>query len=198
VNALGGLFLAVCFILGMLVPAGGVVGGVWLAILGEWSSVGVGLVSALAGASVISLGLMPGLAFAAGAGSERPRVAVASGLLAGVWATAAITAWCTLVVTVLLSKADSAAIFPHVILAYSAAAAPIAVLSEKEEHRGNQYASIITLFLLAGILVGVLVAGFGNKRWPSVAIPVAVCAGVGYAVAGVFAWRIDRSRRRFL
>jgi hypothetical protein len=55
--------LAIPFIL--LNFLGGIVSGVWLAILGRWSDIGYGTVLFLSSSLLLGLAMMPGLIFAA-------------------------------------------------------------------------------------------------------------------------------------
>lgn len=61
----------------------GPVGGVWLAVRGDWGSIGYAAISLVAGHFVIGLALLPAVALAAPAahvGERKPRLGVALGL----------------------------------------------------------------------------------------------------------------------
>jgi hypothetical protein len=63
-KALVGLISALSIPLMLLNMLGGIVSGIWLAILGEWGAVGAGVLGLFVSTSLLGFALMPGLLFA--------------------------------------------------------------------------------------------------------------------------------------
>src|SRR3546814_1412099 len=63
-KALENLMGAFSVVLVLLNALGGVVAGIWLAILGEWGSIGYGLMFGIGGAMLISFAMLPGMLLA--------------------------------------------------------------------------------------------------------------------------------------
>ncbi len=88
-GALTGFFL-------VLNSLGGIVSGIWLAILGEWGAIGIGLVLVFVSTGVLGVALLPatGLAVAAYAARRSRAGLLFLGLLSNLYIAALITVWC--------------------------------------------------------------------------------------------------------
>ena len=107
---------------------GGIVGGIWLAFLGKWGLLGLGIVSMFISSFGISLALAPGLLFVAPAGValDRGRYII-GGLcltLANVWTDVVMTAWSVGCFYVVLGYYDRGSIWPYLLWAYGMATGP--------------------------------------------------------------------------
>lgn len=63
-KALENLMGAFSVVLLLLNALGGIVAGIWLAILGEWGSIGYGLMFVIGGGLLISFAMLPGMLLA--------------------------------------------------------------------------------------------------------------------------------------
>ena len=63
-SKLENLFLAAAVPLSLVNIFGGIVSGIWLAILGEWGVIGTGVLAMLISGMALGIAMMPGLIFA--------------------------------------------------------------------------------------------------------------------------------------
>ena len=90
---------------------GWVVAGVWLAIVGQWGSIGYGLLSMVLSHFVLGFALMPIVILAIP--MQHPRIGTSSimqcalALLAGFYRLLLMTVWCGAVLYFFLERADS-------------------------------------------------------------------------------------------
>src|SRR3546814_3081556 len=97
-KALENLMGAFSVVLVLLNALGGVVAGIWLAILGEWGSIGYGLMFGIGGAMLISFAMLPGMLLA-GPAVMMDKKGIKSGFylfgfLSAVYTFGVLTAWC--------------------------------------------------------------------------------------------------------
>jgi hypothetical protein len=159
-EALARLFSALSIPLVLINMLGGVVSGIWLAILGEWGSIGYGLLFLFVGAFTIGLALLPGLVLAGPAAYFHEK-GVKSGFyffafLSSLYTIAVITVWCCIVLWFFTGRADSSSIIPILIWSYGAATGPLSYLAQKDLQSGNPYAAISTFFAQIAFLVAVV------------------------------------------
>jgi hypothetical protein len=148
-------------ILGLMVPImllnflGGVIGGIWLFITGDWSTFFAGLAYGLLGVFVLSILLMPGLALAYPmtklAEGGREKLALLAGLPSLVWTYAVLTISCVWVFSWIMSQADDNPV-PYLLWAYSTATAPWVFMAQKDAQAGNEYAGQTTFFAQLGMI----------------------------------------------
>ena len=111
--------------LGILNMFGGIISGVWLAILGEWGLIGYGILALLLSGMGLGLAMAPGFILAA------PAVAMIAkgnrvggylfGLLSTIYTVGILTAWCILVLVYYTKHADSNSIIPLLVWSYGVA-----------------------------------------------------------------------------
>lgn len=108
---------------------GGIVGGIWLIILGDWSLIGLGVASMFVSSFGLALVLMPSMLFA-GPGAlalDRRKYVIGSLclLLANVWTLAVMTVWCVGCFHLVLgSYYHGGSIWPFLLWAYGMATGP--------------------------------------------------------------------------
>lgn len=135
----------------------GIVGGIWLAFLGEWDLVLIGVGLAFAGAMAVSLLLLPSMIFLAPiAASERaasnklivlPLAVLSVGytyMVMGIWALAIF--W------YFSHNSKSAALFPMLLWSYSCATGAWSYLAQKDLQAGNDQAAMSSFFNQIGCL----------------------------------------------
>ncbi len=144
----------------------GIVGGVWLLLLGKWQLVALGLASTIGGTFIISLLLLPGtlimLPFMRDAPDAQPRSAlfvVAAGLIGLGYTYCVMGAWAIMAFKVMTSDAGSAAKIPALLWSYAASTAIWNHMAQRELQAGNEYTPISAFFHQIGC-VALLVYGF--------------------------------------
>jgi len=165
---------------------GGIIGGIWLMILGEWGAVGIALAVALFGAFFCGFLSMPGLLFSA------PGVALyqKKGILRLIsypllflgllWTFMVMSIWALGIFHIFLDKSDSTTLVPMMLVAFGAATGPWSYMAQQEARGGNEYSSLtamclslasaVTLFFLAftemnafkvlGIFLSIMIIAF--------------------------------------
>lgn len=122
--------------LAILNALGGIVAGIWLAILGEWSAILLGLGILFLGAFVVSLLLAPGIALAgAGAGAidrGNRRFGWLLILLASPWTYLVIIAWEVVIFQFFGNRATPTNMIPMWLWSYAAATGVWSYLANKE------------------------------------------------------------------
>ena len=146
---------------------GGIVSGIWLAILGEWGLIGYGILVLLIAGKGLGLVMALGLIFAGPAavmrGNGNKIGGYFFGLLSTIYTVGVLTGWCILVLIYFTSHAGPSSIIPVLIWSYGIATGPIARIAQIERRSGNEYAMITAFFIevaymltvLAVVLVGV-------------------------------------------
>jgi len=113
----------------------GVLGGaLWLAVLGKWSVLGIGLLSMFFSSSVVGFALMPGFLINAAAapffGKRLWFLGFPFLLVGSIYSDAIVGAWCFGVVTFFVMKAGVGATFPALLWAYGVAITPLSYLTQ--------------------------------------------------------------------
>ena len=154
---------AIAVPLGLLNMLGGLIAGIWLAILGNWSVIGYGLLALFISSFILGLAMLPGLLFAAPAlalHQTRHKIGFYFfSFLGASYTMAVLTAWCMAVLFLLVRQAESNSIIPILLWSYGIATGPIAWMARKEMQSGSgEYSMISTLFSqVAYVLVAAVV-----------------------------------------
>jgi len=166
-NAILGLMTAVAVPLGLFNAFGGIVAGIWLAILGEWGAIGWGFAAMIFSTFGISLALMPGIAFAAPAAyfGERDNTVPMYFfiLLSSLYTVAVIAAWSGFVLYFFANRADSSSLIPLLLWSYGVATGPFSYMASKEQQGGGGegFGSMAaTFFAQVGYIVMILMVLF--------------------------------------
>ncbi|MGY0561187.1 hypothetical protein ACW7G2_10780 [Luteimonas sp. A277] len=200
-KALGKLFDGLTVVLMLLNMLGGIVAGIWLAILGEWGTIFRGLAALILGGFVISLAMMPSLLLAAPAAALQSKGSRAGfyffGLLSMVYTYAVLIAWCILVMLYFANRADGDSVIPTMLWAYGAATGPIAYLAQKDLQSGNEYAAISTFFAQVAFVVSVFVAFILRPGLLGVVLVFSTIMLVGLVLQAVIAHSVDKAQRSY-
>lgn len=191
--------------------AGGIAGGIWLIVEGEWqvllACVAYGVLSPIA----LGLAVMPGLVFAVPSGAllERGHVVLGAilGLPAIIWTQLIMAGSCLLVVWWVSGQWHVGAPWPYLLCAYAAATAPWTYLAQKEIQSGNDAASMPVFFIqlaTVSMLVGTALKG-GQMDWLALATWCAPLVMIGLLLqwfevfaSGLAARRSDAAARAYL
>ena len=157
------LIVALMVPLMLLNVFGGIVSGIWLAILGQWWAIGIGLVAIFVHALVVpvmgagvTLMMLTTAATAArgGVALASPFILVTQLLIYGI-----VAAWSIAAFHIFMSKADYQTHLPLLIWSYGVAVGPWAALTARDRQSGSGGASTIASFFLqiAYVVTGLVV-----------------------------------------
>lgn len=187
------------FLLMLLNTFGGIASGIWLALLGEWWAVGVGLL-ALFSPPLLGLVLAPGLVLLAPANmllnKQRPFFAFPLLLLGYAYTCAVISAWCIFIFAIFMTRADADTFWPLLIWSYGVAMGPWQYMAQKDEQSGAGDASAMTTFFaqVAYIIMAVVLV-FGGATLIELAVVFGVIMLLGMLIQtgiGLALWREQR------
>jgi hypothetical protein len=140
--------LAIPFVL--LNMLGGIVSGIWLAVLGQWWAIGYGIAAIFFSSFAIGLAMMPGLIFAAPAAmlAQKGKLILAFPLmlLSQFYTYVVIIAWCIFVFNSFVSNSTLSSFWPLLIWSYGVALSPLTYMSQREQQAGNGEGSVMTTF----------------------------------------------------
>ena len=165
-KAIIGLFTLLAIPLTMLNLFGGVVSGVWLAVLGDWGSIGYGLLAMIASSFVLAIAMMPSLLFAGPAiYFARKGVDILFfffSFLGSLYIVALITVWSGGVLWFFAERATADSVIPILIWSFGVALAPWQWMAQKEMQAGEGQGSAVTVFFAqVAYLFAILMAIFG-------------------------------------
>lgn len=166
--------------------SGGVVSAIWLALIGQWWALGVGLASLFVSHFLVSILLMPSLLSAAPAAalSERGKHGAAS-VLAGVSSlfTAALIAVRGIAVLYLLaSRATAGSVILLLIWSYGVARGPWSFLASKDQQAGGtECSAMATYFLQVGYVMAIVLVLVSRSLAPG-AFALAAAMGINWVL----------------
>lgn len=186
-KALSAFVAALVPIIMLLNFAGGVVGGIWAAVSGDWWAIGYALVTVVAAHFVISILLLPSMALGAfGAGTmERGRIVAARIALAAstLYLAMLMGLWAIFVTAAFLRHEREAPLFPIMLLGYGAAMGPWAFLATKDQQAGGNEFSVMSVFWLqAGYVVGGTLFLLNPDSANNFIVPVGVALTVNWLI----------------
>ncbi|MEA3408317.1 MAG: hypothetical protein U9R48_09610 [Chloroflexota bacterium] len=149
-KALGKFITVLAIPLMILNMLGGIVAGIWLAILGEWGAIGVGILIIFAATIILRFVLAPSilsdvLAYTA---KDNPLGVVCFSALSSLYIIAVVTFWCCGLMFYFVRKATASDLIPRLLWSYGLATGPWAGMA-KEEARGSgsEFTSMFVTFL---------------------------------------------------
>ena len=169
--------LAVISIPFMLLNAfGGIVAGIWLAFLGQWPAIFLGLGIFLIGSFAVSLLLAPGTLLMGAAAVALDRRNKLAGwpllLMASAWTYAVIIAWEVVIFNVFGGHVTSRNIIPMWLWSYGAATGVWSYLASRAARSGDGDASLVAAFC-AQVAYVVLAVG---RIWLGLPLPETIMA----------------------
>ena len=187
--------------LGVLNMFGGIISGIWLAILGEWGLIGYGILALLVSGMGIGFAMAPGLLFAA------PAVAMLEkgnkigayffGLLSTTYTVGILTTWCILVLVYYTKQANADSIIPVLIWSYGVATGPIVWLAQKDLQSGNEYAMITTFFIEVAYILTILAILFVGVSLLNVVVLFGVVMSIGLIAQFSVAYLAEKSQAHY-
>ena len=151
--------VAVARPLACLYILGGIVTGIWLAVLGEWEAIGWGIAAIVLSTCGISAVFLPAVGL-----DSLGRYFAARGqqlffslfaFLSSIYTVGTIALWCGVVLYFFVSLADSNSVLPLLLWSYGIATGPFAWATAKEGD--DDFASLTAMFAAE--------AGYRGPRW---------------------------------
>ena len=145
----------------------GLIGLVWLAVLGQWGHIGAGVGGMILMPMLFSIAQLPGMGAALLASWCAERgwhlAATACVFLSSLWTSLLIAAWCILVAMVSIHDIDSSNRIPILLWGYAVAVGPLGYMAGKE--RDNVFTGLQTI--LAQVFYVSLIACWALQATPS-------------------------------
>jgi len=165
-KALMGIVTALSLPLMLLNGFGGIISGIWLAVIHDWRPLGLGIGFFLFSSLILGLVLVPSLLLAAPAAyfAEKGKTLglVFFGALSSLYVLTLITLWCCGVLFLFMRDAHAANFIPRLIWSYGVATGPWAYMASKDES-DEGFGSTFAVFLaMLGYLVLMLVVEFSG------------------------------------
>lgn len=147
-----GVIKALSIPLMVLNMLGGIVSGIWLAILGEWGVLGMGILLIVTSTSLLGLALMPSLLFVAPATicAQKGKAwgLICFGAISNIYILALITVWCCGILFIFIKDASVSSLIPRLIWSYGVATGPWVYMATKDQEQGSgSFASTMATFL---------------------------------------------------
>lgn len=142
----------------------GIVGGIWLVLLGSWEIVLLGVIASLFMPSAYSLFFLPSLGIMAWAANDiekNRKIPVIRLFLANFWQNFIIVFWILSVYGFYINSNNSLPLLPLILSAYSTSISPLIYMARKETPDsfgtfiGLFYAELLALFMFISILLNI-------------------------------------------
>jgi hypothetical protein len=151
VKILQGIITALTLPLALFNMLAGVVAGIWLAILGEWGTIGHGILFFFVSTFSLSLVLLPSMLLSAPAAycAEKGKTfgMLCFSALSNIYTLAVITIWCCGILYMFVKDANASTLIPKLIWSYGIATGPWSYMASKEQQGGDAFASLLATFL---------------------------------------------------
>lgn len=175
---------------------GGLISGIWLAVLGMWDIIWFGIISLFISHFIIAFALMPAMLFLAPAAyflTKKNLFATAIGWLlmslSLFYTFGLITIWCVGILYNFTKMATPASIIPLLIWSYGVALGPWMFLAAKEQQSGDGEGSIFPVFFAEiSYIVSILMILFLEITLRDVLIVFAIIMGVAMVIQLVIAY----------
>jgi|AntAceMinimDraft_16_1070373.scaffolds.fasta_scaffold49595_2 hypothetical protein len=148
---------------------GGIISGIWLAILGEWEEIIRGIIYMVVSSFVISFALTPCLLLQVPASMALEKGKKLLGIffvsLAVLYTAALITVWCLYIMWFFVSSATEYSLIPLLIWSYGVALAPWMWLAQKDQQEGggNEFSIFTTFFTQISYVIAMILFFWGVK-----------------------------------
>ncbi|HWA28857.1 MAG TPA: hypothetical protein VG734_24615 [Lacunisphaera sp.] len=160
---------------------GGLVSGIWLAILGKWSAIFAGLVGMLGSVMLLGFAMMPGILLmvpaAKFAAKENYLGMYVFALGGSAYLFSLIAFWCTCVMWYFMQKATDGGAVPLMIWSYGIALGPLGYMASKEVE-DNSSGLVVFFAAIAYVSAGLWVL-IGRPSVLNVLVLMGSVLGVG-------------------
>ena len=175
----------------VLFELGSVVAAIWLAILGEWRAIGVGLGLLLTSHFILGFFILLGAAFGYPASkaleSGNVVLSVILGSLSNLYTVALVAAWSFLMLSYFHGLSSGSSEIPLLLWSYGAATGPWSFLASKDQQgeNPNPGSLIHTFFLSLGYLACIFAILFGEASMVICLMILASFMGISWLVTTV-------------
>jgi len=165
---------------------GGIVSGIWLAILGEWGGIGAGLVASIGGVFFIGFLLLPGFLvsvpaiFMMNKGGILKALGFVVGMVGMLWTFIVMSGWGMFSFDYFMARADADSRIPYLIWAYGVATGPWAHMASKED---NEYSIFSVFFLQIAAVTSIVTIGFTDMNAMAVFLTFVGIMLLGYVLS---------------
>lgn len=151
-RTLTGILTALSIPLMIINMLGSIVAGIWLAIIGEWSLIVLGIIAFLFSSTLLSFALIPSFLLGAPAvycaEKENTFGMVFFVAISNLYTIVLITVWCCGILFLFVKNATNASIIPLLIWSYGVATGPWAYMASKDQGpKGEGFGSTLATFL---------------------------------------------------
>lgn len=181
---------------------GGIVSGVWLAIIGEWGAIGYGLLLSFFAIYLLSIVLMLGMIFGLPGIYFQDRgyniLSYFFILLSMLYTACLMTVWCSFIFHVFMKEATTGTFFPLLIWSYGVATGPWTFLASKDNQSGgNIYSTIAAFFAQIGYVIAMLLVAFFTITLLDVMLVIGLALLVGMLINFTTMITIERERKSY-
>lgn len=157
------IIMTICTIPIMLLNVfGGIISGIWLAVLGEWNIILLSIVLFFVSTFMISTALMPSILLMAPAVAlleKGKRIWLFFGALNLLYTFLVIIIWCMWILTTYVDMANNKSLLPTLIWSYGTALGPWLYFASKE--RDNSSTMFTTFIVAISYIVAIVMVWFG-------------------------------------
>ncbi|HEC90825.1 MAG TPA: hypothetical protein ENI55_04080 [Alphaproteobacteria bacterium] len=142
---------------------GGIVSGIWLAVLGDWWAIGYGVAGLFLSHFFLATLLMPGMLISVPAmillDKGKTLLGVPLILLGNIYTVAIMSGWCLGIFIFFMTRADSDNYIPLLLWSYGAALGPWIYMAQKEQQSGASGGEVISIFFaeVAYIIIALMI-----------------------------------------
>ena len=162
-NKMENLFIVAVVRLSLINMFGGVISGVWLAILGEWGIIGTGILAIFISGMALGLAMMPGLIFAVPAAAMLEKGNRIGGyiftFLSLIYTYGLLIVWSVFVLIYFTDQANESSLVPVLLWSYGVATGAVSFLASKDSQSGND-SSMLPTFLIQiaylAVVIGII------------------------------------------
>lgn len=158
--------------------AGGIVGGIWLAVIGEWGALGTGIAALVFGTLAIGIALAPSLALLPLAESASRRSNIVAMVFLGIisvgYTYIVMAVWCVGAFVFFLEYAARGSVLPYLLWSYAVATGPWTYMARKEAQSDPGSWAPMSSFsaqiaCITMIVIGLSIPGY-RLEWTTLAI----------------------------
>ncbi|MBI3781685.1 MAG: hypothetical protein HY278_11615 [candidate division NC10 bacterium] len=196
-----GLIKTLVVPLAILNMLGGIVSGIWLAVLGEWGTIGFGIVVIAISIPALGFALMPSMLLAVPAAHCATKGRTVGFLcliaLSNLYTVAIITVWCCAVLFVFVKDAPSSILIPTLIWSYGIATGPWGYMASKESQSSDFGPTLAAFMAQLAYLVIMLMVILLPVTWLQALKVFAGFMLVGLVIQTTIVYLLRKESRQF-
>ncbi len=180
---------------------GGIVSGIWLAILGDWWAIGYGVAGLFLSSFFLAPLLIPAMLVLAPAmyflNKGRTLLAAPFILLGNLYTVVLMSGWCLGIFIFFMTRADSDNYIPLLLWSYGAALGPWVYMAQKEQQSGTSGGETISIFFaeVAYIIIALMLV-FSRSSMLGMSVIFLCIMGIGLLAQFGVAFAVLREQKR--